>query len=67
MPGSMRLCGGFSDQRENDRDGENRDDHGERRKGADLDPVGGEHLERGEGEDRGQAVVQEAQLREQWR
>ena len=38
---------------------ERQDDH-ERGDRADLDPARGEHLEGGEGEDCGQAVVEEA-------
>jgi len=54
------LCpqGGCDGERE---EGE---DDGERGEGRDVDPVGGEHLERGEAEDGGDAVVQKAQAGE---
>ena len=38
---------------------------GEGSERADVEPVGGEHLEGGEGEDRGEAVVEEAEFGEQ--
>ena len=58
-------CGCFVEEREGDGEAEDDDDDGEGVEGADLEPVGGEHLEGGEGEDQGEAVVEEAELGEE--
>ena len=73
MPGT-RLYGGASyglsrssawgTKRYGEGEGEQGEDDAQRREGADLDPVGGEHLEGGEGQHCGQAVVQKAQAGE---
>ncbi len=50
-----------SPKRRDNRDGEDGDNDDERGGRTDLDPVGCEHLDGGEGEHSSQAVVQEAQ------